>query len=127
MEGAPFSVSSHVPFGGYNYGNLTPRHSLEKFDGDISKYHTFKRKFKSCVEEAYPNYNVRMLFLEESCNEKAFEIISGLSCFDDRKHTYELAWKRLNRRFGNQRNLMSQTKKDLLKGNQSRNGMRMDF
>ena len=59
MESAPFPVSSRVPFGGYNYGNPVPRLSLEKFDGDILKYHTFKRKFKSCVEEAYQDYNVR--------------------------------------------------------------------
>ena len=102
MESAPFPVSSRVPFGGYNYGNPVPRLSLEKFDGDILKYHTFKRKFKSCVEEAYQDYNVRMSFLEESCIGKAFEIISGLSCFDDRKHAYQLAWERLDRRFGNQ-------------------------
>ena len=56
MENAPFPVSSRVPFGGYNYGNPAPRLSLEKFDGDILKYHTFKRKFKSCVEEAYQDY-----------------------------------------------------------------------
>ena len=91
---------------------------MEKFDGDILKYHTFKRKFKSCIEEAYQDYNVRMSFLEESCIGKAFEIISGLSCFDDRKHAYQLAWERLDRRFGNQTKLMSQIKKDLLEGNQ---------
>ena len=106
MESAPFPVSSRVPFGGYNYGNPVPRLSLEKFDGDILKYHTFKRKFKSCIEEAYQDYNVRMSFLEESCIGKAFEIISGLSSFDDRKHAYQLAWERLDRRFGNQTKLM---------------------
>ena len=118
MESAPFSVSSRAPLGCYNYSNPAPRLGLQKFEGNILKCHTFKRRFKSYVEEACQHYNVSMSFLEESCFGKAFKIISGLSCFDDRKHAYELAWKRLDRRFGNQRKLMSRIKKDLLEGNQ---------
>ena len=82
------------------YNDPSPKLSLENFDGDILKYHTFKRKFKSCIEAVYQDFNIRMSFLEETCVGKAREVISGLSCFDDRRHAYDLSWERLDKRFG---------------------------
>jgi len=58
--------------------------TLEKFSGVVLKYHTFKKKFRSCIEEVYQDFNVRMTFLEDSCVGKALEVIPGWSCFDDR-------------------------------------------
>ena len=98
------------------YHNPSLKLSLEKFDGDILKYHTFKRKSKSCIEAVYQDFNIRMSFLEETCVGKAREVISGLSCFDDRRHAYDLSWERLDKRFGDQRKLMSLVKQDLVNG-----------
>ena len=93
-----------------------PKLSLKKFDGDILKCHTFKRKFKSYIEAVYQDFNIRMSFLEETCVGKAREVISGLSCFNDQRRAYDLSWKRLNKRFGDQRKLMSLVKQNLVNG-----------
>ena len=57
-----------------------------------------------------------MSFLEETCVGKAREVFSGLSCFDDRRHAYDLSWERLDKRFCDQRKLMSLVKQDLVNG-----------
>ena len=77
-----------------------PRLNLESFNSDILKYHPFKRKFIRCIENSYADYEIRMSFLEEVCVGAASEVISGLSCFDDRQYAYKRAWERLDQRFG---------------------------
>ena len=98
------------------YSHPSSRLTLEKFDGNPLIYHTFKRKFKGCVEEVFQDFNIRMSFLEETCVGKALDVISGLSCFDDRQYAYKIAWERLDKRFGNQRKLLSLVKEDLISG-----------
>ena len=88
--------------------------SSRLFDGNPLKYHTFKRKFKGCVEEAYQDFNIRMSFLEETCVGKALDVISELSCFEDRQYACKIAWERLDKRFGNQRKLLSLVKEGLI-------------
>ena len=98
------------------YSHPSSRLTLEKFDGNPLKYHTFKRKFKDCVEEAYQDFNTRMSFLEETCVGKTLDVISGLSCFENRQYAYKIAWERLDKRFGNQRKLLSLVKEDMISG-----------
>ena len=93
-----------------------PRLSLESFNGDILKYHPFKRKFIRCIENSYADYEIRMSFLEEVCVGAASKMISGLSCFNNRQYAYKRAWERLDQRFGDRRKLMARVKSDLLEG-----------
>ena len=51
--------------------------NLELFNGDIRKYHLFKRKFIRCIENSYADCEIRMSFLEEVCVGAASEVISG--------------------------------------------------
>ena len=55
-----------------------------------------------------------MSFLEETCFGKVLNVISGLSCFEDRQYACKIAWERLDKRFGNQRKLLSLVKEDLI-------------
>ena len=91
-----------------------PLLNLESFDGDILKYHPFKRKFVRCIENSYADYEIRMSCLKEVCVRAASEVISGLSCFDDRQYANKRAWERLDQRFGDRRKLMTGVKGDLL-------------
>ena len=93
-----------------------PRLNLDSFNGDILKYHPFKRKFIRCIENSHADYEIRTSFLEEVCVGAASEVISGLSCFDDRQYAYKRAWKRLDQRFGDRQKLMTRVKGYLLEG-----------
>ena len=80
------------------------------------KYGNFKRQFTKYVEAIYHDYNDRMSLLESLCSGKAQEVIAGLSCLENRRMAYELAWSRLDKRFGNPRKLLALVKQDLLNG-----------
>ena len=116
----PFSaphVQSASHYRGPELGQYTmlpgPHLSLGTFSGDILQYGNFRRKF---VEKLYPDYDTRMSFLEEACVGKAHEVISGLSCFVDRKVAYEQACTRLDKRFGDAKRLLAHVKQELLVG-----------
>ena len=57
-----------------------------------------------------------MTFLESLCVGEAHEVITGLSCLENRAKAYTLSWQRLEKRFGNPKRLMAEAKKDLLDG-----------
>ena len=102
----------------FNYYGIQPRPqlTLAKFDGDVLKFGNFRRQFGKYVEEIYSDYNDRMSFLENLCVGQAQEVILGLSCLEIRKMAYEMAWTRLEKRFGNPRKLLTLVKQDLLDG-----------
>ena len=54
-----------------------------------------------------------LLFFEEACVGRAQQVIAGLSCLEDREQAYNMAWSRLDKRFGNRTKLMSLVKQDL--------------
>ena len=58
----PFAAPGVAP--PVQYSHPSSQLTLEKFDGDFLKYHTFKRKFKG-GEEVYQDFNIRMSFLKE--------------------------------------------------------------
>ena len=91
-----------------------PRLNLESFEGDIFQYHPFRRKFVRCIESSYADHEIRMSFFEEVCVGAASEVISGLSCLDDRQYACKRAWERLDQEFGDRRKLMTRVKGDLL-------------
>ena len=102
----------------FNYYGIQPRPqlTLAKFDGDVLKLGNFRRQFGKYVEEIYSDYNDRMSLLENLCIGQAQKVISGLSCLENRKMAYEMAWTSLEKRFGNPRKLMTPVKQDLLDG-----------
>ena len=57
-----------------------------------------------------------MSFLENLCVGQAQKVIAGLSCLENRKMAYEMAWTRLEKRFGNPRKLLTLVKQNLLDG-----------
>ena len=89
---------------------------INKFDDDVMKYLELKRKFKRHVENVYANNEDRMSFLESLCIGKAKEAIGGLTCLPDQNVAYERAWQRLDKRFGDSRNLMNSLQEQLLNG-----------
>ena len=90
-----------------------PRLKLDTFNGDVLKYLTFKRKFIRMIENEYLDFDIRFAFLEEACVGRAQQVIAGLSCLEDREQAYNMAWSRLDKRFGNRTKLMSLVKQDL--------------
>ena len=102
--------------GGNQAGFPGPRLNLDSFDGDILKYFPFKRKFVKLIEEVYLDYDIRFSFLEDACKGKAHQLIAGLSCLEDREQAYNMAWLRLDKRFGDQNKLMSRVRQDILEG-----------
>ena len=99
-----------------NSGLMQPRPqmTLAKFDGNIMKYGNFKRQFTKYVEDIYHDYNDRMSFSESLCSGMAQEVTAGLSCLENRRMAYKLAWSRLDKRFGNPRKLLALVKQNLL-------------
>ena len=93
-----------------------PKLVINNFDGDVMKYFEFKSKFKLHVESVYLNNNDRMSYLESLCVGKAKEAIGGLTCLPDQNIAYERAWQRLDKRFGDSRNLMNSLQEQLLNG-----------
>ena len=91
-----------------------PHLNQKQCDGDSLKHSPFKRKFFRCIENLYADYEIRMPFLEKVYVGAASEMISGLSCFDDREYAYKRTWERLHQRFGDRRKLMTRVKGDLL-------------
>ena len=92
---------------------IGPRLKLDTFNGDVLKYLTFKRKFIRMIENEYLDFDIRFAFLEEACVGRSQQVIAGLSCLEDREQAYNMAWSRLDKRFGNRTKLMSLVKQDL--------------
>ena len=90
-----------------------PRLKLDKSDANVLKYLTFKRKFIRMIKNEYLDFDIRFAFLEEACVGRAQQVIAGLSCLEDREQAYNMAWSRLNKRFGNPTKLMSLVNQDL--------------
>ena len=90
-----------------------PRLKLDTFNGDVLKYLTFKRKFIRMIENEYLDFDIRFAFLEQACVGRAQQVIAGLSCLEDREQAYNMAWSRLDKRFGNRNKLMSLVEQDL--------------
>ena len=84
----------------YAAQHMTPAVVIEKFDGNVLRFPEFNRKFFKFVDAVYDDFDIRLSHLEALCVGEARNVIEGLSANPNRKYAYEMAWRRLEDRFG---------------------------
>jgi len=97
----------------YAAQHMTPAVVIEKFDRNVSRFPEFNRTFFKFVDAVYDDFDIRLSHLEALCVGEARNVIEGLSANPNRKYAYEMAWRRLEDRFGDPTALIRKVQNEL--------------